>query len=62
VQKFQGKIMKTRMLFFAVAASAGIVFTPPTAVAQQVLHGHVLEAMVRFHLQPISCLSAANYL
>ncbi len=53
--------MKTKMLFFTVVASVGTVLTPPSAVAQKILHGHVPEA-VAHHLQPIGRLPSTNHL
>jgi subtilase family serine protease len=38
------------------------ILTAPSAAAQQVLHGHVPEAIARLHLQPIGRLPATNRL
>src|ERR1017187_6817726 len=54
--------MKTKDFLFAVVLSAVTVFLPPSALAQRVLHGHVPEAIARFHLQPTGRLAGTNRL
>jgi hypothetical protein len=54
--------MKTKMLLLAIVAIGGAVLTPPTATAQQILRGHVPEAIARLHLQPIGRLPETNRL
>jgi subtilase family serine protease len=59
---FKGKIMKTKMLLFALVASAGTILIPPSSKAQQTLHGQVPGAIARLHLQPIGRLPETNRL
>lgn len=54
--------MKTKTLRFAVVASAAIVLITPSATAQQILHGHVPQAVARLHLRPIGRLPETNRL
>src|SRR5580658_766165 len=54
--------MKIKALLFAVSVSAGTVLTPPSAMAQQILQGHVPEAVTRLNLQAIGRLSGTNRL
>jgi subtilase family serine protease len=58
----KGKNMKTKMLIIVVVAIAGMVLIPPSATAQQILHGHVPEAIARLHLKPTGRLAATNEL
>ena len=55
--------MKINLLKIVVLAITGIVFVPPSAIAQQkILPGHVPDAIARLHLQPIGRLAATNEL
>jgi subtilase family serine protease len=54
--------MKTNRLIIVVLAIAGMVLIPPSATAQQILQGHVPEAIARLHLQPTGRLAATNEL
>ncbi|MGA3283469.1 MAG: choice-of-anchor tandem repeat GloVer-containing protein [Verrucomicrobiota bacterium] len=54
--------MKPKMLLLVMMASAGTILRPPFATAQQILHGHVPEAVVRLRLQPIGRLAGTNHL
>jgi subtilase family serine protease len=56
------KPVKTNWLKIVVLAIAGTVCIMPCATAQQILHGHVPEAIARLHLQPIGRLAATNEL
>jgi len=52
----------TKLLLIVTLAIAGSVCTIPTAKAQQILPGHVPEAIARLHLQPIGRMAATNEL
>ena len=54
--------MITKLLLIVTLAIAGSVCTIPAAKAQQILPGHVPEAIARLHLQPIGRLAATNEL
>jgi hypothetical protein len=54
--------MRGTAFVLSVLASGGIVLTPPSGTAQQVLHGHVPEAVTRLHLHPVGRLPSTNHL
>jgi hypothetical protein len=51
-----------KSLTIVLLAMAGTVLTQTSANAQQILHGHVPEAIARLHLQPTGRLAATNEL
>ena len=55
-------MMKKRTLLFVGLVIAGVVLIPSSATAEQILHGHVPEAIGRLHLQPKGRLAATNEL
>ena len=54
--------MIKKLLLIGTLAIAGSVCTIPAAKAQQILPGHVPEAIARLHLQPIGRMAATNEL
>jgi hypothetical protein len=58
----KSQFVKPNPLLIFVLAIVGTVFTTPHANAQQILHGHVPEAIARLHLQPKGRLAATNEL
>jgi subtilase family serine protease len=59
---YKGEVVITKLLLIVTLAIAGSVCTIPTAKAQQILPGHVPEAIARLHLQPIGRMAATNEL
>ena len=54
--------MKTKILLGVVMAGVGTLLTLPAAIAQQILPGHVPEAVSRLRLQPTDRLPGTNQL
>jgi subtilase family serine protease len=61
-QLLEGENVKTKTLIIVVVAIVGSILVPTSATAQQILHGHVPEAIARLHLQPKGRLAATNEL
>ena len=49
-QLLEGENVKTKTLIIVVVAIVGSILVPTSATAQQILHGHVPEAIARLHL------------
>ncbi len=54
--------MKPKMLLLVMVASAANILTSPLATAQQMLPGHLPDAVARLGLQPIGRLGGTNHL
>jgi subtilase family serine protease len=61
---FSAKIIRdeTVKMFYCTVAASASVFLLSTAAGNQILPGHIPEAVVRLHLQPIGRLAATNRL
>ena len=54
--------MKVKQLFFVITACLVCLLLSPRATAGQIITGHVPEAVMRLHLQPVSFLPDTNRL
>jgi hypothetical protein len=54
--------MKAKMYLFAIAAGVVVFLSPSSSKGNQMLHGHVPEAVAYWHLQSIDRLPASTRL
>jgi subtilase family serine protease len=61
-RQLAGENVKTKTLIIVFVAIVGSILVPTSATAQQILHGHVPEAIAHLHLPPTGRLAVTNEL